>query len=207
MPICVGCKPNFLESEPGEGTTHYIFCILDAIMKPPDQHNPYDLIQELSLLEPKGLRLFNDNFGDLCLECLEKDGEILYSKVKVLRAFPLTHSEQFIIFRDQKDAEIGVLMQPSQLDENSRQLLQAHLEKIYFMPKITKIYNIDSEFGAAKWEVQTNHGRRSFDLASRYDIRILGHRVLIKDLDGNRYEISNYRILDKKSIALLEQQM
>jgi len=32
-----------------------------------------------------------------------------------------------------------------------------------------------------------------------------GRRLLLRDVDGNRYEIPNYRALDARSLDLLEQ--
>ena len=82
------------------------------------------------------------------------------------------------------------------------------LEKCYFMPKITKIHGLEGRFGVTQWEAETDSGTVFFDLRSRHDITALsGGRVLIKDIDGNRYEIVNYHQLDPKSVALLETQI
>ena len=57
-------------------------------------------------------------------------------------------------------------------------------------------------------DVETTQGDVEFGIRTRYDIVTLeSGRVLIKDADGNRYEIENYNKLDPKSIALLQTQM
>ena len=82
------------------------------------------------------------------------------------------------------------------------------LQKRYFMPKITKINSLEGHFGVTEWDVETAQGDVEFGMRSRYDIVTLENgRVLIKDVDGNRYEIENYNKLDLKSIALLQTQI
>ena len=47
-----------------------------------------------------------------------------------------------------------------------------------------------------------------FDLSTRSAISQFDDgRLLVKDVDGNRYEIPNYLQLDLKSIALIETQV
>jgi hypothetical protein len=54
--------------------------------------------------------------------------------------------------------------------------------------------------------VETDRGRRVFELhSSRRDIRVLpGGRVLVRDADGNLYEIPDVRRLDVASHAFVE---
>ena len=73
------------------------------------------------------------------------------------------------------------------------------------MPRIERINSIDGRFGMTQWHVDTNFGPSQINLGSRMDVTPMdSSRVLIKDVDGNRYEIVNYNELDPKSHALLE---
>ncbi len=48
-------------------------------------------------------------------------------------------------------------------------------------------------------------GPRTFDVATRQDVRPLGQgRYLIRDVDGNRYEIRDTEALDPASRSLLD---
>ena len=56
--------------------------------------------------------------------------------------------------------------------------------------------------------IETDRGRIVFDLSTRSAISQFDDgRLLVKDVDGNRYEIPNYLQLDLKSIALIETQV
>ena len=86
--------------------------------------------------------------------------------------------------------------------------MEGELQKSYFVPKITRIKNLEEKFGVSQWEVETNKGTHTFNVKNREEVRLFSSgRVLIKDADGNRYEISDYRRLDSKSIAFLETEM
>ena len=55
------------------------------------------------------------------------------------------------------------------------------------------------------WETETDKGTRRFEVTSRRDVKKIGkRRIIVKDADGNLYEIPDYAILDQKSIILLE---
>ena len=167
---------------------------------------PYDLQEELTLLDPGHIRLFRDRFEDLNLEL--EDGRTL-GPVMVQRAFPITATDGFVVLKDREGKELGVVQQVSKLDPASRQVLEAELERNYFTPQIIRVDAIKEEFHILKWEVGTDRGPRVFEIRnSRSDIRLLGGgRVLLRDADGNRYEISDYHNLDPVSLALVETQI
>ena len=59
--------------------------------------------------------------------------------------------------------------------------------------------------GIMKFDVDTDKGQREFETRYKEDIRKLpAGRVIIKDADGNRYEIKDYMKLDKRSISLID---
>ena len=166
---------------------------------------PIRIEDEVQFLDPKRLKISRNQFAEVEAEL--PDGSV-HAPVEPVRTFPLAQPDQYISLLDAHKNEIGLIEDIKQLQQADRTILAEELEKCYFMPKITKIHALEGRFGVTQWEAETEVGSVSFDLRSRNDITTLsGGRILIKDIDGNRYEIVNYHQLDPKSIALLETQI
>lgn len=160
---------------------------------------------EIKPLDAKNIKIYRNELGDLVVDMPDNS---TCERVRVMRAFPLSNPGEFIILRDEEDSEIGLIENIKELRSKSKRVLKEELQKSYFIPKITKINNLEEKFGVSQWEVETNKGTHTFNVKNREEIRLLSSgRVLIKDADGNRYEIPDYRKLDSKSIALLETEM
>lgn len=128
-----------------------------------------------------------------------------YEIGRITRAFPLSSALEPVVFFDAEGEEIGLMKQVGLLDSDSHNLLAEELEKSYFMPRINSIKSMEETLGIETWTVVTNKGLRAFEVEdATYNVRAIGEgRVLVKDVDGNRYEIQNWRALDRKSIGLL----
>ena len=166
---------------------------------------PLQIEDEVQFLDPKRLKISRNQFAELEAEL--PDGSV-HAPVEPVRTFPLTQPDQYISLLDAEKNELGLIEDIKQLKKVDRTILAEELEKCYFMPKITRIHALSGQFGVTQWEAETEVGSVSFDLRSRNDISSLdAGRVLIKDIDGNRYEIVNYHQLDPRSVALLETQI
>jgi outer membrane protein assembly factor BamB len=163
------------------------------------------ITDEVQFLDAVNLKIARNSFEELTIEL--PDGTT-HTNVEAVRSFPLTDSNKYITLLDSEGKEIGIVRDIKQLPRESAETLLSELQKRYFMPKITKIYELDGEFGVTRWVVETNRGPVAFNMRTRYDVVSLENgRVLIKDADGNRYEIENYHHLDPASLALLETQL
>ena len=163
------------------------------------------ITDEVEFLDAANVKIARNSFEELTVEL--PDGTT-YSNVEAVRSFPLTDSNKYISLLDAEEKEIGIIQDIKQLPRESEKILKSELQKRYFMPKITKIHKLDGEFGVTQWIVETNRGPVAFSMRTRYDVVSLENgRVLIKDVDGNRYEIENYHRLDPDSMALLETQL
>jgi hypothetical protein len=159
---------------------------------------------EMDLLDPKKLRVSLDAFGDLEVRLSGEE----YTKVQALRAFPISEAMRFIVLREENEKEIGMIEDPGAMEARSEKVLKEELERRYFIPKVVRINRIDESYGMPRWDVETDRGARHFELHTRQDARWLGAgRVLIRDADGNRYEIPDIRKLDPQSRALVEAEM
>jgi len=157
---------------------------------------------EIEFLGAKNLELCIDQYGDP--QVTLPDGSV-HQQIKIIRSFPLSDPNQFICLIDKEENEIGVIENIKDLKKSGRKIVVDQLEKAYYMPRIVRINSIDGRFGVTQWQVDTNFGPNQINLGSRMDVAPMdGGRVLIKDVDGNRYEIVNYNELDPKSHALLE---
>ena len=160
---------------------------------------------ELEFLDASHVRIERNAFEELVVQL--PDGTVR-AKVEPICAFPVSEPNRYISLVDEESNELGVIEDVKHLSHASREVLVEELQKRYFMPKITKILDLDGQYGVTQWVVETSQGDVQFGLRTRYDIVTLENgRVLIKDADGNRYEIENYNKLDPKSIALLETQL
>ncbi|MFQ6097827.1 MAG: DUF1854 domain-containing protein [Armatimonadota bacterium] len=155
------------------------------------------------LLDPNKVRIWRSDDGRVRMEIAD---ERCVLHVKVARCFPLSHPQRYIGFRDEDDKDIGTIVEPSELDPESQCVVEEELRKRYFVPIITRIHEIKEEFGVAYWRVDTDKGPREFVVRGLHDDihELDGNRVLIVDVDGNRFDIPDYTALDPKSYALIE---
>ena len=156
---------------------------------------------EEHILDPARLQLYYSERGELVVNV---DGEE-YADPQIRCAFPLESSTRFISFFLPDGAELGLLEDVDELAEDSRALLLKELGKIYFCPLILGVDHIDEEFGVVNADVETSSGPRHIEIRQiRKNIRLLsGHRALIEDTDGNRYELRDWHHLPKLTREIL----
>jgi len=112
----------------------------------------------------------------------------------------------FISIRDKENNEIGIIEDILTFPENIIELFNEELNRRYFLPIIKNIYSVKEEYGYSYWNVLTDLGNKKFTIRrDNYSfINVKDNRVMVIDVDGNRYEISDYEKLDSKSYRLIE---
>lgn len=119
--------------------------------------------------------------------------EKTYDRVSVYRTFPVTLPEEYISIReaDEKAREIGVVEKLSALEEEQAEMLREQLRLRYFTPEITKVYDIKTEYGYGYFHVMTTYGECRFTIHTGGSsvVSLTDTRIVINDLDGNRFEI------------------
>ncbi|MBD3182718.1 DUF1854 domain-containing protein [Candidatus Poribacteria bacterium] len=169
----------------------------------------YDIKDEINKLDPNKIQIYKDEMNRLMLKM---EGEEEDQEIAASMDFPLSNPERFIsilTLKDgKKDKEIGVIDNIRKLDSKSRKILKEELKWTYYMPRITKINYLKEDHGIMQFDVETDKGHREFETRYKEDIRRLsGTRVIIRDADGNRYEIKDYTKLDPRSISLIDNEI
>lgn len=134
-----------------------------------------------------------------------KDGTVI-EDLEPRRLFPITKSDMFVTLLDKDEREVGFVRDLTELDPDSRRVLEECFAEFYMIPKITQLTRCEEKFGSLKWFVETDHGPVSFRIRNRHsDIKQLygTNRVIIRDSNDNRYEIPDLTTLDVHSQRLL----
>ena len=138
-----------------------------------------------------------------------KTGEKEYTRIGVYLTFPLTNPEEFISIReaDEKAKEIGLIGKLSDLPSDQQEMLREQIRLRYFMPVITRILDIKDEYGYAYWHVMTDFGACRFTTQMSGDavISLSDSRLLVTDIDSNRYEIPDFyqlNVMERKKLDL-----
>ncbi len=154
-------------------------------------------------VDPKAIRLFREPAWRLRMTI---EGDRSYLKVKVVRAAPLSQPDKYICFLDAKDEVICMVDDIQDIRKDFRPLVREELEQRYLTARVVQVTSVRTEFGVSYWDVETDRGRREFvakDVAE--NVQWLGERrLMIVDVDGNRFEVADLDALDKKSAGLVE---
>ena len=155
----------------------------------------------LRLLDPARLRLWWEG-ASLRLELRD---DSCHDRVSVLRAFPISKPHSHYILRDERGREIGVIVDPRRLDRASGEAISAELERTYFTTTIERILSVTEQFGTIVWDVVTSRGPRQFTSRDGRDhvMQPSPERILLNDIDGNRFEVTDIGRLDHHSRILL----
>ena len=90
--------------------------------------------------------------------------------------------------------------------KKTRKMLLEQLNLHYFTPVIQKILDIKDEYGYAYFHVMTDRGecRFTINMGSNAVVRLSDCRLLITDLDENRFEIRDVFALSQKEQRKLD---
>lgn len=137
-----------------------------------------------------------------------KVGEEVYDRVQVVRMFPFMHKDELLSIRtcDERSKEIGIIEKYSDVTKETEEMLKEQLTIRYFTPVITKVINIKDEFGYAYWNVETDHGPCKFtiQMGGNAVVHLSDTRILIMDIDENRFEIPDIMALTNKERRKLD---
>ncbi len=173
---------------------------------------------EMHFLTGENARFRRTEGGFVALTVKEAEGEKHseteagtreYDRVGVYLTFPLTNPEEFISIReaDEKAKEIGIIEKLSQLEKDQQEMLREQIKLRYFRPVITKVLDVKDEYGYAYWNVVTTFGVCRFTTQMSGDavIHLSDSRLLVTDIDGNRYEIPDFYqlgVMERKKLDL-----
>ena len=127
-------------------------------------------------------------------------------RVHLCREFPFELEWEFISVMDERQSEVGIIRSVSLFAGVGEELLRTELSRRYYAPVVDKILSVKERYGFSYWRVQTSEGNVSFTLHDTYRsiIRAGGGRVVLLDVNGNRFEIPNVEALDRKSYKKIE---
>ena len=156
---------------------------------------------ELRILDPRRIRVFR--VTGVPRLTLEEDRS--WIKVSVARAFPLSDPDHYLGFLDGAGKDVGLLHDPSMLDPDSRKVVEEELEKRYFVPVVERVLNVKEEFGTVYWTVETDRGQKEIIVRNLRDNlqELSASRVILTDVDGNRFEFPDTGKLDGKSQGII----
>lgn len=133
------------------------------------------------------------------------DNEV-YPRVNLHRAFPFSDERHFISVRDLDSKEIGIIKDMDDFPAEIIALFEEQINRRYFAPVILRINTIKEEFGYSYWDVTTDAGDCRFTVrgGSSSVVNVGEDHLLVIDVDGNRFEIPDYKELDDKSFKKLD---
>lgn len=122
------------------------------------------------------------------------------------RQFPFDFLWEYISVLDEEQTEIGIIRNVTDFKGDTYTMLRTELEHRYYAPTVKKILSVKERYGFSYWKVVTEEGNVSFTLHDTFRsiIRAGEHRLIFLDVNGNRFELPNVELLDRKSYKKIE---
>lgn len=130
-----------------------------------------------------------------------------YDRVRIVRLFPFSDANKYLSVREYDSGrEIGIIEDLDKIPEESRKAIEHQLMLSYFTPVISKIYKIKDEYGYAYFHVLTDKGecRFAINMGSNAVSKLSDTRLIIMDVDENRFEIKDVEALSQKERRMLD---
>ena len=142
---------------------------------------------------------------DICLVDMELFSGETVEDLEPRRLFPVSGRMKYITLLDAEGKEHAIIRDVETLSPESKAVILECLREYYLIPKITALLERTEKYGVLRWKVRTDRGVQELRIRNRNaDIKQLyDGRILVRDSNDNRYEIVDYRTLDRDSLRLL----
>ena len=125
-------------------------------------------------------------------------------RVKLRQCFPWSEPGLHLSLRDDQDREVAIVDDPEDLDDESRRAIEHAIAEAGFVLEVTRVLDIEEEVEIRQWTVDTRQGRRQFQTHLDDWPRALPNGdLLIRDVAGDLYRLSNPKGMDKTSRELI----
>jgi len=135
-----------------------------------------------------------------------KAGGKEHAGVYVHCSFPHTNKRIYLSIRTVENEEIGMIRSLDEFPEKTQRMLEEQVELRYFAPEISKVLSVKEEFGYSYWDAETTSGRCRFTVrGGGGSVKLMtANRLLIVDVDGNRFIIPHLDRLSDKEYKMVE---
>ena len=124
--------------------------------------------------------------------------------VRLRQCFPWSEPQRHLSLRDDEEQEVALVHDPATLDDESRQALEQAMAEAGFVLEVTRVLEIEEEVEIRQWTVETAQGPRAFQTHLDEWPRVLPMGgLLIRDVAGDLYRLSDPARMDRKSRELL----
>lgn len=156
----------------------------------------------LEFLSPEKCN-FSFNQNNFLIMTLEEESK---GRVKLIRTYPYSLTDEYICVHDLEDNEIGIIKTLADLDNDSREACIKELESRYYCPTVTTVKSIKERMGHFYFETIIDGKEKKFTVRDiTRNLRYASENtLLIFDMDGNRYVIPEFEKIEEKSKRLLE---
>lgn len=141
--------------------------------------------------------------------CLTLGDERSWLGISVVRAFPLSQSNEYLVFLNHKQDEIGTIRSLSGMKPPVRKLVEKALSCRYFVNMVEQVHSVRSESDTLYFTVASQRGQRELVVRANREtvVRLQNGHILLVDVDGNRFELPAVERLDQRSQVVLQQVM
>jgi hypothetical protein len=155
------------------------------------------------LFQPKGEKMLKHDFemykkadGGLYLYRFGQEEEVL-----IIPSFPWSSPGEYLSLRNKEGVELLFIESLDDLSPDHRVIVEESLGQRGFVLEIVKIEKVEDEVELRRFKVVTISGPRVFHtkLEDWPEVRTDGV-ILIHDIFGDLYQISNWRDLDANSV-------
>ncbi len=160
---------------------------------------------DIGLLDPSKLEFFRSGGA---FTGLRYNGQT-YPRISLRRVLPTQKPEEYISVADPENKEIGILRSIEELSPQQAALVREELDRRYYCPTIRAVKSVHDKLGYVYMELDLGGFVKQCAIRDvNKNIRLLDEdRLIIFDVDGNRYYIPSLSALDKKSRHRLEPYM
>jgi len=161
---------------------------------------------DLGILDPKKAEFFETEGGFTGLRYNGTE----YPRVSLRRSMPLADPDSYISAADGEGKEICVLRSLNDLSGEQLRIVREELDRRYYCPEVREIVSVKDKMGYVYMELLLIGRGGDFEKSCAVkdvnkNIRLVDDdRLIIFDVDGNRYIVPSLNGLDKKSRRRLE---